>query len=191
MHMFTDGCAKQYKGRRSFRFLADSVRRLGLIVEHHFAATAHFKGCHDGIGSVAKNAMKKSEQRVHLISGAAGVVKFWKDYFDPIGEGNKELADYFATWSPYRIRRVHVHLIWMGAIYRPQQQLKGITGTRDTLFFVGAKAGLTDRETTTRRGRNGSVPDVIEKVWTLAMGTDEGEVEGRELTVKRARAYVP
>ena len=26
IHMFTDGCGKQYKGRWKFRFLADSVR---------------------------------------------------------------------------------------------------------------------------------------------------------------------
>ena len=176
MHMFTDGCAKQYKGRRNFRFLADSVRQLGYIVEHHFAATSHFKGCHDGIGGVAKNAMRMSEQHGDLIAGAAGVVKFLKDYFDHIGEGYKELADYFATWSPYRIRRVHVKLIGLGAVYRPEQQLKGITGTRDTYLFVGANAGLTDRATTTRRGRDESVPDVMEKDWAFAMRTDEGEV---------------
>ena len=60
MHMLTDGCAKQYKGRRNFLFLTDSVRQLGYIVEHHFASTSHFKGCHDGIGGVAKNAMGMS-----------------------------------------------------------------------------------------------------------------------------------
>ena len=118
MHMFMDGCAKQYKDRRNFRILADSVRQLGFIVEHHFAATSHFKSCNDGIGGVANNAMKKSEQRGDLISGAAGVVKFLKGYFDHIGEGSIELADHVATWSPYRIRRVDVHLIGLGAIYR-------------------------------------------------------------------------
>lgn len=48
MHMFTDGCAKQYTGRLNFRFLSASVRQLGFIVEPHFAATSHLKGCHDG-----------------------------------------------------------------------------------------------------------------------------------------------
>ena len=43
MHMFTDGCAKQYKGRRNFRFSSNSVRELGFVVEHHFVATSHFK----------------------------------------------------------------------------------------------------------------------------------------------------
>ena len=31
----------------------------------------------------------------------------------------------------------------------------------------------------------------MEKGWALAMRTDEGEVERTELTVKRARSYVP
>ena len=107
------------------------------------------------------------------------------------GEGYKELTNYFTTWSPYRIRRVYVKFIRPGAVYRPEQQLKGVTGTRDTYLFIGANAGLTDRATTTRRGRDESVPDVMEKDWALAMKTDQGDVEGTELTVKRARSYVP
>ena len=62
--------------------------------------------------------------------------------------------------------------------------------TRDTYLFVGANAGLEDRAATTRRGKDGSVPDVMEKDWTLAMGTDEGRVEETELTVKVARTCV-
>ena len=61
IHMFTDGCGKQYKGRRNFRFLADSVPQIGFFVDHHFAATSHFKGCHDGLGGFAKNAMRRRE----------------------------------------------------------------------------------------------------------------------------------
>ena len=60
IHMFTDGCGKKYKeGRRNFRFLTDSVRQIGFFVDHHFAATSHFKGCHDGLGGFAKNAMRR------------------------------------------------------------------------------------------------------------------------------------
>ena len=99
------------------------------------------------------------------------MVKFLRKYFHYIGAGNKDIADYFATWSPYRIRRVHGKLIGPGAVYRPEQQLKGITGTRDTYLVVGANTGLEDRATTTRRGRDGSVPEVMEKDWALSMGT--------------------
>ena len=137
------------------------------------------------------DAMRMSEQRGDLIAGADGVVEFLKEYFHHTGAGNTELAEYFATWSPYRIRRVHVKLFGAGAVYRPEQQLKGITGTRDTYLFVGVNAGPEDRATTTRRGRDGSVPDVIEKDWALAMGTDKGRLDETKLTVKLARTYVP
>lgn len=55
MHMFTDGCGKQYKGRRIFRFLANSLRQIDFFIDYHFSATSHVKGCQDGIGGVAKN----------------------------------------------------------------------------------------------------------------------------------------
>lgn len=136
MHVFTDGCAKQYKGKRNFRFLSNSVRELGFIVEHHFAATSHFKGCHDGIGGVVKSAMEKSEQLRKVITGATGVVKFVEGYFAEMGK--KDLATYFASWSAYRIRRVHTRLIKPAEIYPPETSLRGIKGTRDLFVFVGA-----------------------------------------------------
>ena len=43
IHMFTDRYGKQYKERRNFRFLADSVQKIGFFVYHHFAATSHAK----------------------------------------------------------------------------------------------------------------------------------------------------
>lgn len=148
MDMFTDGCAKQYKGRRNFRFLSDSVRQVGFIIEHHFAATSHSKGCQDGIGGVAKHAMRNSELRDVFVTGADGVVRFLKGYFRHIG--GKTMQKYFATWSPYRFRRVHVKLIGPPpAIYRPKQDLKGIEGTHSTYLFVRANVGRCDAPSTT------------------------------------------
>lgn len=67
--MFTNGCGKQHnKGRRIFRFLADNVRQIGFFIYHHLAATFHFKGGRDGIGGVAKIAMKRREI-YHLAEG--------------------------------------------------------------------------------------------------------------------------
>ena len=119
IHMFTDGCGKQYKGRRNFRFLADSVWQIGFFVDHHFAATSHFKGCHDGLGGFAKNAMRRREKFCHRIMGADGVVSFLKNFFceGVGGKGGEGMRKYFATWSPYRLRRVHVELIGKKEIY--------------------------------------------------------------------------
>ena len=74
MHMFTDGCGKQYKRRRNFRFLADSVHHIGFFIDHLLA-------CHDGIDGVAKNAMRRREKFGVRIMGADGVVSFLKSFF--------------------------------------------------------------------------------------------------------------
>ena len=109
MHMFTDGCAKQYKGKREFRFVARSSRELGFLLSHYLAASSHFKDCHDGFGGISKNAMRKAEKHGTYIIGAAGVVKFLDNFFNHIQD--KSLEGYCAKWTPYRVRRVHVKLI--------------------------------------------------------------------------------
>ncbi|CAB1109151.1 unnamed protein product [Ectocarpus sp. CCAP 1310/34] len=128
IHMFTAGCGKQYKGRRNFRFLADSVRQIGFFMDHHFAATSHFKGCHDGIGGVAKNAMKRRERFGKRIMGADGVVSFLRSFFreEAGSEGEENMRRYFAKWSPYRMRRVHVEFIGKKVTYRPNSVLAGM-----------------------------------------------------------------
>ncbi|CAB1105848.1 unnamed protein product [Ectocarpus sp. CCAP 1310/34] len=131
IHMFTDGCGKQYKGRRNFRFLTDSVRQIGFFIDHHFAATSHFKDCHDGIGGVAKNAMNRRERFGKRIMGADG-------------------GGYFAKWSPYRMRRVHVEFIGKKEIYRPNSIPEGVEGTREMYHFAGANTPKWDRSTSTK-----------------------------------------
>ena len=152
IHMLTDGCGKQYKGRRNFRFLADSVRQIGFFVDHHFAATSHFKDCHDGLGGFAKNAMRRRERFGHRIMGADGVVSFLKSFFRERvgGEGEEGMWKYFATWSPYRMRKVHVELITKKEIYRPNSILEGIYSTREMYHFAGANTPNYDAQTTTK-----------------------------------------
>ena len=152
IHMFTNGCGKQYKGRRNFRFLVDSVRQIGVFVDHHFAATSHFKGCHDGLGGFAKNAMRRRERFGHRNMGADGVISFLKSFFRERvgGEGEEGMRKYFATWSPYRMRKVHVELIGKMEIYRPNSILEGINGTREMYHFAGANTPKYDAQTTTK-----------------------------------------
>ncbi|CAB1106375.1 unnamed protein product [Ectocarpus sp. CCAP 1310/34] len=98
IHMFTDGCGKQHKRRRNFRSLANSVRQIDFFIDHHFAATSHFKGCHGGIGGVAKNAMKRRERFGKRIMGADGVVSVLRSSFrEKAGsEGEEGMRKYFA-----------------------------------------------------------------------------------------------
>ena len=61
MFMFTDGCAGQYKGRKTFGFISLFFRKHNIEMTHNFAQTAHFKGPHDGLGAVVKMRARRSE----------------------------------------------------------------------------------------------------------------------------------
>ncbi|CAB1097273.1 unnamed protein product [Ectocarpus sp. CCAP 1310/34] len=150
IHIFTDGCGKQYKGRRNVRFLADSVRQIGFFIDHDFAATSHFNG--GGIGGVAKNAMKRRERFGKRIMGADGVVRFLRSFFrEKAGsEGEEGMRRYFAKWSPYPMRRVHVEFIGKKEIYRPNSILEGVEGTREMYHFAGANTPEWDGSTSTK-----------------------------------------
>lgn len=85
VHMFTDGCAKQYKGKRNFMAVAESLRRLGVILLHNFAVTSHFKGAHDGIEGLLKTLMKDAEKRGQRIHDTNAVYKFVSEYAEGKG----------------------------------------------------------------------------------------------------------
>lgn len=96
------------------------------------------------------------------ITGAYGLMAFALKYFADIGK--KDLAEYFATWSAYLIRRVNAMFIGWTAIYRPKPDLLGIKGTRDTYVFVGANTPTPDASTATRLGKKAEVPDVVARI---------------------------
>lgn len=87
VHVFTDGCRSQYKGKRNFcriaKFAADHSAEVGnrassdaalpvpqhdIKIMHHFACGHHFKGPHDGYGKDAKHLARTAErhQRARL-----------------------------------------------------------------------------------------------------------------------------
>ena len=126
------------------------MRQIGFFIDHHFTVTSHFKGCHDGIGDVAKNAMRRERFGTHIM-GADGVVIFLQSFFlERRGEDEEGMRKYFAKWSPYRIRKVRVRLIGNNEIYRPGSELAGIIeGAREMYHFVGANTPKCDASTTT------------------------------------------
>ena len=186
MHLFTDGCAKQYKGKREFRWVANSEAELGFLVTHHFPGSSHFKGCHDGFGGIPKNAMRNAETHGQYINGAAGVVKFLDEYFKHIA--GRTVEEYFARWTPYRVRCVHVKHIGRTAIYRPKIALKGIGGTQSTYLFDGV-------ESTTCNAASGTESKALDLL--LAQGVDlapemkSAEVAEMGLTVRWVKPYKP
>ena len=89
----------------------------------------------------------KAEKHGTYIIGAADVVKFLDNFFNHIQD--KSLEDYFAKWTPYRVRRVHVNLIGRHDIYRPTPVLEDIKGTQSMYLFEGADSNTCDAQTTT------------------------------------------
>lgn len=80
--IFTDGCAKKYKGTINFRLVTYCEQQLGVIIQHIFAATSHCQGPHDGIGGVVKKQLRKTELFVTRIPDCAAVVAYLQQYFD-------------------------------------------------------------------------------------------------------------
>lgn len=63
---------------------------MGFSVDHHIAATAHFKGCHDGNGGVENNAVSNAERCGIRIASAItiDVVAFLKPHSAKLEDGD-------------------------------------------------------------------------------------------------------
>ena len=138
VYIWTDGCAKQYKGKRNFWLIANSLEALGVIIEHNFAATSHFKGTHDGLGGVAKNMLRRAETNTDAprrIHNAKAAYTFLEEH---MGRRTVEESEaFFASWSPYKVRQTHVMWIPYGTIARPVNEFQTLHGTRSLYQFVG------------------------------------------------------
>jgi hypothetical protein len=56
---YTDGCAQQFKNIYTLSSLLFARDDFGVTAEHHFLATSHGKGSHDGIGGTFKRQVKQ------------------------------------------------------------------------------------------------------------------------------------
>lgn len=55
IQLFTDGCAQQFKNIYTLSTLVYAQIDFGVSMEHHFQATSHGKGPHDGVGGSFKH----------------------------------------------------------------------------------------------------------------------------------------
>lgn len=98
--MFPDGCGKQYKGKRNFRAVAQSLCRLGARLLHNLAVTSHFKGARDSNRGLFKNLTKNPKRYGERIPDCDAAHQFLAAY----AEVNEEKREgHFTTWSPYGI----------------------------------------------------------------------------------------
>ena len=83
-YYFSDGCGKQYKNKKNFLNLAYHEDDFGVQADWNFFATAHGKGCWDGLaGSVKPQAIMESLRRPveNQILTADDLYKFAKEHF--------------------------------------------------------------------------------------------------------------
>ena len=111
------------------------MQMLGFFVDH-FAATSHFKSCHDGIGGVSKGGMKKAVCFGIVIESAAHLVRYLESILTNVGGEGEDRKKYFATWSQYCVLRVHVKLVGPTDICRPVVTPTGIAGTAKLYHFT-------------------------------------------------------
>ncbi|CAB1120476.1 unnamed protein product [Ectocarpus sp. CCAP 1310/34] len=177
VHMFTDGCGKQYKGKRNFRAVAQSLRRLGVRILHNFAVTSHFKGTHDGIGALMKRLLRNAEMHGTRIPDVDVAHEFLLGY---AVEADKAREGHFTTWSPYRIKSFEVRKFGPKEIPRPPIDLTGIPGSSKLYFFTGTEDEQED------------VQDTFSLVWATSVGvqTDDFVVGAAGDKVLTARKWV-
>jgi hypothetical protein len=68
LHLWTDGCQGQYRGRRTQLMITEFEEGTVKNMIHNYMVTAHFKGNHDGEGMVVKSCWRRCE----LGAGAGG-----------------------------------------------------------------------------------------------------------------------
>lgn len=87
VHYFTDGCAAQYKNRKSFKNLCEHYNDFSIHAEHSFFATSHGKSICDGLGGTVKRILRKASLQQpddSQIVTAAGVHTFCQTHIDNI-----------------------------------------------------------------------------------------------------------
>ena len=93
----------------------------GVVVDHNFAATSHFKGAHDGIGGLAKNKIRTEDPQARRIHDTNAAYELLRAYVE---EWGTKKGGPFADWYPNNITRYHVKLVGAKEIPRPPVDLK-------------------------------------------------------------------
>jgi hypothetical protein len=131
--VFTDGCAKQYKGSTNFMFISQFGREFeGSLMEHNCQITSHGKGVHDGLGGTAKREASHAIARGAVMNTAEHFASFLKGKFV-----NKTEEDYLGGWTPNVVKDYHVEYIASGNVTRVIEEREGVTGTLKCYQFIG------------------------------------------------------
>lgn len=163
--IWTDGCGKQYKGKRNFHAVGQSLHRLGCLLVHNFPVTSHFKGAHDGIGGLLKTLMRDAEKKGFRLHDPAAAHDFLSAYAKSKEEDE---GGCLGTWSAYKIASFKMKLIGAREIPRPPIDLTGISASSKLYQFMGPE------EQPPRLGVSVGVQTAVE-------GSVDVAAEGREV----------
>ena len=61
VHLWSDGCAGQFKNRQQFYWVAMGRARYNVRITHNFFQSCHGKGPSDSEGAVCKSGLRKAE----------------------------------------------------------------------------------------------------------------------------------
>ena len=143
LHVWTDGCAEQYKGRRNFRYLSESRvhdfwEGFDAII-WNFACSHHFAGNWDGEGGKAKTHCLNAKGLLHdarlcvdyLNSTFTRTSTWSKDQVNGIA-WNRSASSDAAAASTYKINQRHfVHYLSGVAVRKDEKDASSIKGTHD------------------------------------------------------------
>ena len=138
IHMFTDGCAKTVQGQEQFSLLGGKCEADWLFHRsplRSYISLRRLSRWHRWCREECDEA--EGEAWCPHRGGGRRREVLGQFLSEKGGGGEEGMRDYFATWSPYRVRRMHVKLIGLSEIYRPESDLKGIEGIHSMYHFEG------------------------------------------------------
>ena len=120
IHQWSDGCAAQYKGKRSFRDI--SARAKPAITRNYFE-TSHGKSVCDGLGAITKNALAQA-----VLSGKA-IIPNAQSLFDYCNANLTSKKEWSENGQKFISKREFV-LIKPADIPSLKEEVKTVPGTR-------------------------------------------------------------
>ena len=89
VHVWSDGCRSQFKGRQQFAFVSCSESVLGARMEHNFFCSCHGKGGSDAETAFTHSAFRKAQKLERMNSAKDGCDRLLKGKITPKGASKR------------------------------------------------------------------------------------------------------
>ena len=138
VHLFTDGCAGQYKNSKMFAWLCQILASRGIMVMHHFFCSNHGKGPCDTLGAIVKNLLRSEEKLRSAVWANAEDAKLLLDnHFNPAGGGSGSSVEGGDGEGGRKYRRLDFVVVPRGAVDNAiYDQVPTVKGSKSNHFFM-------------------------------------------------------